>query len=242
MKRVKRAIIMAAGKGSRMEPVSNCIPKPLIPVKGRPMIETGIQALQQNGINEINIVVGYLKEKYNYLKKKYNGINLIENPYYESCNNISSLYVARELLCDVLIMDGDQVVNNREVLTPFFDMSCYNAVYVSKHTDEWLLNLKDGFICDCSPDGGSEGWQLYSISRWDKETGEKLKAAIEREFEENNNQIYWDNVPLILHLEDFQLGIKEMNYGDVVELDSIEELAAYDNEYEKYLGGRGNAK
>lgn len=69
MSKVERAIIMAAGFGSRMEPVTNEIPKPLVKVNGRAMIESIIQALKENGIDEIYIVVGYKKDKFAFLEK-----------------------------------------------------------------------------------------------------------------------------------------------------------------------------
>ena len=80
MHHVKRAIIMAAGKGERLLPLTNKTPKPLIEVNGRRMIETVIEALRENGISDIYIVVGYLKEQFGYLVEKYPGIWLIENP------------------------------------------------------------------------------------------------------------------------------------------------------------------
>ena len=91
-----RAIIMAAGIGTRMRPVTVHTPKPMIQVNGVRMIDTILDQLMYNGIREIYIVVGYLKEKFGVLLKKYPNVQLIENPYYQSCNNISSLYVARE--------------------------------------------------------------------------------------------------------------------------------------------------
>ena len=95
---VERAIIMAAGTGTRMRPVTLTTPKPLIRVKGVRMIDTVIQALHENGIYEIYVVVGYRKEQFACLTAEYKGVTLIENPYWDSCNNIASLYVAREQL------------------------------------------------------------------------------------------------------------------------------------------------
>lgn len=107
MNRVRRAIIMAAGYGNRMLPITRNIPKPLIKVNGTAMIETIIRALLANNIEEIYIVVGYLKEQFKSLAEKYPMISLIENPYFDSCNNISSLYAAREYLEEAMILDGD---------------------------------------------------------------------------------------------------------------------------------------
>ena len=81
MHKVERAIIMAAGKGNRMNPVTLTTPKPMVKVNGKRMIDTVIDALHHNGINEIYVVVGYLKEKFSELKEKYPEIILVENPY-----------------------------------------------------------------------------------------------------------------------------------------------------------------
>ncbi len=236
MNTVKRAVIMAAGEGRRMLPVTLHTPKPLVRVNGVRMIDSVIKALQQNKIHEIYIVVGYLKEQFTVLEQEYPEITLIENPDYKSCNNISSLYAAREHLEEAMILDGDQLIFEPAVLHREFERSGYNCIWTSEPTKEWLLSLRSGIVCGCSRNGGREGWQLYSVSRWTKQDGKKLKKYLEQEFVVNGNkQLYWDDVALFCHPEEFQLGITEMKRGDIVEIDDLEELAAIDCTYQKYL-------
>lgn len=241
MHTVKRAIIMAAGLGSRMQPVTLTTPKPLVKVNGTRMIDTVIQALHHNGIYEIYVVVGYLKEQFFDLETQYPGVKIIENPYYNTCNNISSLYVARQYLNDVIILDGDQIIYHNEILRPEFTRSGYNCVWTDSETNEWLLTVENDIVTSCSRTGGKSGWQLYSISRWTKEDGARLRSHLELEFEEKKNrQIYWDDVALFCHPEDYTLSIMKMHEDDIIEIDDITELATIDPSYLTYTEG-GNA-
>ncbi len=237
MESVKRAIIMAAGMGKRMMPLTVDTPKPLIKVHGTPMIETIIIGLRQNNIAEIYIVAGYLHDKFEYLVMKYPGVVIIKNPYYEVSNNISSLYVARDYLENAMILDGDQIINNLEVLKADFEKSGYNCVWTEFETKEWLLTVVDDHVVQCRREGGRRGWQLYSISRWTAEDGRKLKRHLEIEFDERKNrQIYWDDIALFCYPEEYDLGIMPMGAEDVIEIDNLKELAEEDHLYENYAG------
>ena len=243
MNQVKRAIIMAAGKGDRMRPITLCTPKPLVRVNGVRMIDTVINALHKNGIHEIYVVVGYRKEQFAGLPAQYPGLQLIENPWYDSCNNISSLYVAQEHLEDSMILDGDQLIHNPKILSPEFERSGYNAVWCEEQTSEWLMQLENGIVRSCSRTGGSRGWQLYSISRWSAEDGARLRRHLEVEFlEKQNRQIYWDDVALFCYPDEYQLSIREMQASDIREIDTLAELAAEDPSYRSYLNQRKEAE
>ena len=227
---------MAAGRGDRMRPVTLQTPKPLVRVNGVRMIDTVIKALHQNGITEIYVVVGYLKEQFLPLEQDYPGLRLIENPWYDSCNNISSLYAARDHIDDTIILDGDLIIFNPEILSPEFERSGYNAVWQEEETREWMLTVENDIVISCSRTGGRHAWQLYSISRWSREDGAKLRRHLEEEFEQKQNrQIYWDDVVLFCHSEDYQLGIREMRREDIIEIDDLRELAAMDAAYAPLL-------
>ena len=131
-----------------------------------------------------------------------------------------------------MILDGDQMIYNSDILTPNFERSGYNVVWNDEETDEWLLDVRDDVVTKCSRSGGKKGWQLYSISRWSKEDGKRLKKHLEIEFEQKKNrQIYWDDVALFCYPKEYQLGVYPMKETDVKEIDTYEELAEIDDSY-----------
>ena len=233
MSEIKRAIIMAAGLGNRMKPVSDKTPKPLIAVNDKRMIDTIVDALHKNEINEIYVVAGYKKEQFYEWAKDKKDITIIENNLYDTCNNISSLYAARDFIEEAIILDGDQIIYNPQILNKTFTRSGYSCAWTNKETDEWLLSVdENNTVKSCSRTGGKNGWQLYSISRWTKEDGCKLKTLVEEEFIKNKNtQIYWDDVAMFCHPKEFELTIYQIQKNDIIEIDNFSELCALDSTY-----------
>lgn len=231
----ERAVIVAAGFGSRLLPITKETPKPLIKVNGKRIIDTIIDALHDNGIQEIHIVVGHLKELFYELLKKYQGIHFIENPYYQEYNNLSSLFCAREYLENAIVLDGDQIIKNGVILQPYFDASGYCCSWIdSENNGEWILKIEDEKIIGCDRNGKSTGWQLHSVSFWTKNDAAKLKKHLEEEFLVNRDQsIYWDDIVIFLHPEDYDLKIKKIASRDLIEIDSLSDLAAVDRSYER---------
>lgn len=235
MAEIENAIIMAAGLGTRMRPLTYKTPKPLIRVAGKPMVESVIEGLHQNGIYDISIVVGYLAEQFNYLGEKYPEVKLINNPYYNQYNNISSLYVARNELKNTVILDGDQLVMNPKLLKREFTHSGYAGAKIGQFTDEWIMHPdQDGKILQCDRSGNDHGWRLYSLSKWQAEDSLRLKDYLEEEFEQAHHyDIYWDDIAMFDYFDEFSLYVMPITANDIIEIDSVDQLKQVDQQLTK---------
>ena len=114
-----KAIILAAGVGSRLRPITNEVPKCLVNVNGKSIIDYQIEAYINAGISEIVIITGHLHEKLvEYVKNKYSDINIvfIHNADYETTNNMYSLYLAKNLISDEFIMSNADVVFSKDMV------------------------------------------------------------------------------------------------------------------------------
>ena len=117
--RVRRAIFIAAGFGSRLAPVTLDIPKPLIPVHGKRLIDGLIDAVLAAGIPEIIVVRGYKAECFDVLLEKYPMIRFVENPDYAEANNILSTMKVRDLLENAYIFDADLLLHTPALIAPY---------------------------------------------------------------------------------------------------------------------------
>ena len=102
----KNAVILAAGFGMRMVPINMETPKGLLKVNGEPLIERTIKQLNEVGIREIYVVVGFMKEQYEYLIDEY-GVELVVNSEYASKNNIHSLKLVLDKISNTYIIPCD---------------------------------------------------------------------------------------------------------------------------------------
>lgn len=236
MNRVERAIILAAGKGERMRPLTNTTPKPLLKVFGQPIIEHSIELLHQKGITEIYVIVGYLSDQFRYLAEKY-GVTIVKNDMYETCNNISSLYLVRDHLKNAVIMDGDIWISDDAILLTEFDYSGYTSIWTSTFVNEWVQHVDaDNFVTACSRSGDDNGWILYSISYWSEQDALQLKKDIETEYiAHHHTNLFWDDIAIFCCPENYSLKIKPVSENTLHEFDNIQELATFDKTYMEVL-------
>ncbi len=235
METIKRAIIMAAGEGRRLRPITERTPKPLIKVNGIRIIDTSIQALKKNDIHEIYIVVGYKKEQFYEVYNNDPEIHILENHDYKNGNNITSLYAAKEYLAQSFIIEGDILIRNPRVYASTIERSMYCCEWMSV-VPEWAVQLKQGKLELCSIEGNiKNAYRLWGISMWTKEDGQRLAEMVKEEVEIRNNlSLYWDQIPLMTRKDGFSLGIRSVEETDMIEIDTVHELAALDDKYSKY--------
>ncbi len=228
--RVKRAVFMAAGFGSRMVPITLNTPKALVRVHGKPIIETLLDAVVRAGIEEIYIVRGYLSEQFDILKKKYPNIVFVENPDYKESNNISSAMKVRHLFRNAYVLDSDLYLQNPDLIRKYEYCASYVGVYKDK-TDDWRLIMKNGRVTGMKI-GGTDCYHMYDITYWTEEDGEKMEKYLPMLYQSpGGKENYWDNVPLDVYNKEFYIEVRECGPNDIVEIDTLSELQKLDPIY-----------
>lgn len=130
------AIILAAGMGMRLRPLTSNRPKCLVEVNGIPMVERQVLFLKEKGIDDITLISGYKAETLEYLKEKY-GVDIVYNDRFDSCNNIYSLYIVRNRFHDTYVVEGDVYMSKN-----IFDTNVNRSTYFARkkeYENEWGL-------------------------------------------------------------------------------------------------------
>lgn len=232
--RTQNAIIMAAGMSNRFIPLSYEKPKGLLRVKGEILIERQIRQLQEAGITEITIVVGYYKEQFYYLKEKY-GVDIVENKEYYRYNNTSSLMCVLERISDTYICSSDNYFV-KNVFVEEVEKAYYSAVYQEGKTDEWCLDVTEDGLIKGITIGGKGAWCMMGHAYFSPEYSEKFKDILKQEYK-NEQMRYqlWEAV-YMKHLKELKMYVKKYEKSLIYEFDNLEELRNFDETYRNHSG------
>lgn len=229
--RVKRAVFIAAGFGSRLVPITLNTPKPLVRVNGTRMIDTLLDAVVAAGIEEIYVVRGYLGEQFDQLHYKYPQIQFIENPIYNEANNISSALCARHLLQNAYVFEADLVLYNPELITRYQYTSNYLGVPVEK-TDDWCFVTNRNRVITKLAIGGTNCYHMFGISYWNAQDGAKLYEDIKKVYDmPGGKERYWDQVSLEYCIKNYKVEVRPCTFDDIIEIDSFNDLKKLDSIY-----------
>ena len=229
--KVKRAVFIAAGFGTRLVPITLNTPKPLVRVHGERIIDSLIDACLEAGIEEIYIVRGYLAEQFDQLLYKYPMIRFLENPLYNEANNISSALVARYLLSNAYVFEADLLLYNPKIIRKYHYRSDFLGIRTER-TDDWCFEVADGLIKE-EKVGGTDCWQMVGISYWNHEDGQKLSQDIADVYATpGGRERYWEQVPLVYRKKHYKVELRECTSEDVIEIDTFRELKQIDKTYD----------
>ena len=226
----RNAIIISAGTSSRFVPLSYEIPKGLLEVKGEILIERQIRQLNEAGIKDITIVVGYMAEKFTYLCEKY-GVQLVINEDYLRYNNTSSVIRVLSRISNTYICCSDQYYKYNPFLQEL-RTSAYAALYADGKTNEYCLTTDvDGYIKEVKV-GGENEWYMAGFAYFcEAFSREFRKIMVDAYAKEETRQMYWEDV-YIKHIHALPpMRIIKFENNTLCEFDSIDELRVFDTTY-----------
>ena len=229
--RIDNAIILAAGMCTRFVPFNYEKPKGLLEVKGEVLIERQIRQLREKGIEEIIVVVGHMKEQFEYLREKY-GVILVESTDYAEKNNHASVYAAREYLKNTIITSSDLYFTDNIFQTYAYD-AYYCTIFIPGKTAERGVETdSDDRILDTFyGDKCYDIWVTLGYAYFSKRFSDNFLKIMEKEFDlpETANK-FWADIQ-DEHLEELFMYAKRVDSSVIHEFDSLEELREFDSKY-----------
>lgn len=218
----QRAIILAAGFGMRMVPINTEIPKGLMEVKGEVLIERMIRHLHEVGITDIQVVVGFMKERYEYLIDEFN-VQLVVNSEYQVKNNLHSLSKVKSSLDKTYIIPCD-IWSEENPFSDFEPYSWYMVTNEQSIESTVRVNRKRELVMI---DETEEGNQMIGLSYV---MGEEA-TLIQKKLQEFSKKPSYDHEFWECTLQDKNKWIipsKVVNSKQLIEINTYEQLREID--------------
>ena len=223
-KKPENAVILAAGFGMRMVPINLERPKALIEVNGQPLIERLIEQLHEVGISEIYVVVGFMKEQFEYLIDEF-GVELVVNENYASRNNLHSMKLVADRLTNTYVVPCDIWCDNN----PFRTHELYSWYMVSDLVDNESsvrVNRKMELVSVSEKQAGNT---MIGISYLVREQSNIVRDRLKRLDEDSYyNDAFWEEV--LYDNEKMILQARVVHSTDAVEINTYEQLRELDGE------------
>ena len=220
----KNAIILAAGFGMRMVPINTETPKGLLEIKGERLIECTIRQLHEVGITEIYIVVGFMKEQYEYLIDEY-GVDLIVAPDYTSKNNLHSLKTAADHLSNSYIIPCDIWCEKN----PYSRNELYSWYMVSDMVDDdstVRVNRKQELVVQKEQAGGNAMIGICYLLETEAEIVRERLEELGRD--SRYDGAFWEET---LYRKDRMIvTARVVHAADAVEINTYEQLREIDSD------------
>lgn len=224
-----QAVIMAAGKGSRLGDLTNGNPKSFAEIKGKKLIEYNIGLLHSFGIRDIVIVTGYRNDAFEELFKDTVGIRLVYNPFYEMVNVLGSFFMAMETLTDDFIYMHADTLCAPKILAKLVGLEAdINLPVAFSSCDEEAMKVRreNGKIVEISkqiPLQKSEG-EFIGIASFRKEVIPAMKKHTKKLMEEKDFAAYFEGtIQRLIDYEEFQIALEPTDNEFWCEVDFMED-------------------
>lgn len=236
------AIILAAGKSSRFAPFTYERPKGLFCVKGEVLIERQIEQFIEAGVDEIIVVVGYMKEKFFYLEQKYSQVHLIVNNNFGVKGNLYSLYVAREHIRNTYISYADYYYVKNPFLADcveraagvgdlYANRSYHACIYRSGKFNEFSATYSDANVITHVDLGGSDQYAMSGHAFFNETFSKRFVDFLDKEINEFRvSSLFWEEY-FERHIKDLTLYVKEYGADELFEFNNIEDLRQFDSDF-----------
>lgn len=222
-----RAILMAAGMGTRLRPLTNDTPKSLIEVNGMSLLERQILNLKEIGVDEIIVLTGYLHEKFDDIVKKYNLIKVV-NDKYDLYNNIYTMYLVRQYLKDAFVIDADQYITRNFLPKTKPQTSIYYSACKANIKGEWIFkyNEEDNriFGIEIADENSKPSYIMSGASFWTEKDGTLIAQKVEEAINKGDfKDMYWDSIP-VENFDKMDVRIEKIKNDDIFEIDNLNDL------------------
>lgn len=228
----KNAIILAAGKSSRFAPFTYEKPKGLFRVKGEILIERQIEQLREAGVEEIYVVVGYMKEKFFYLEQKYPGLRLIVNNEFGKKGNLYTVYIARQYLDNTFICCADHYFSDNPFTYENSDNHSWRAcVYETGKFREFAVTVSDAGVITETNIGGHDSLAQVGCAYMNENFSQKFRELMEAEINDFGvSSMFWEEF-YGRHIHNLTFYCREFPTNSIFEFDNIDDLRAFDSEF-----------